>query len=130
MDGEAVAAGIDKVHMENTSILSYHDENSLSCVISLAYYSAVREYTLIRELPSGKGYADIVFLPRNCSLKPAMVVELKWGDSAEGAVCQIKDKKYGKALKGYRGGILLVGVNYDRKTKKHQCLIEEMGKVF
>lgn len=130
MDGEAAAAGIDKVYMENTSILSYHDENSLSCVISLAYYSAVREYTLIRELPSGKGYADIVFLPRNCSLKPAMVVELKWDDSAEGAVCQIKDKKYGKALKGYRGGILLVGVNYDRKTKKHQCLIEEMGKVF
>ena len=128
MDEEAVAAGIDKVHMENASILSYHDENSLSCVITLAYYSAVREYILIRELPSGKGYADIVFLPKHCSSKPAMVVELKWNDSAEGAVSQIKDKKYDNVLEEYQGDILLVGINYDRKTKKHQCLIEEMEK--
>jgi len=128
MDEEAVADGIDKVHMENVSILSYHDENSLSCVISLAYYSAVREYILIRELPSGKGYADIVFLPKHCSSKPAMVVELKWNDSSEGAISQIKDKKYDNVLKEYQGDILLVGINYDRKTKKHQCLIEEMEK--
>ncbi|RKI40813.1 AAA family ATPase [bacterium D16-51] len=128
LDCEAVAEGLDRVHMENTSILSYHDENSLSCVVSLAYYSAVREYVLFREMPAGKGYADIVFLPKQHSVKPAMVVELKWDASVEGAVSQMKEKQYGNNLKNYTGKILLVGVNYDKKTKNHQCLIEEMEK--
>ena len=94
MDGDAVAKGIDLVHAETTSILSYHNENSLGCVISLAYYSARSEYTMIRELPTGKGFADIVFLPHKYSDKPAMVVELKWDQSAETAIKQIKDKNY------------------------------------
>lgn len=126
MDSEAVAAGIDKVHMENTSILEYNDENSLSCVISLAYYNAINEYTWIREMPTGKGYADVVFLPRRHSDKPAMVVELKWNQSVEGAIEQIKKKQYSKALEEYKGNMLLVGINYDKETKEHQCSIEEM----
>lgn len=125
-DIEAVAKGINEVHMANTSILEYNDENALSCVITLAYYNAVNEYTLIREMPSGKGYADIVFLPRKHSDKPAMVVELKYHQSAEGAIAQIKEKKYSKALEDYQGNLLLVGINYDKEKKEHSCVIEEM----
>lgn len=123
-DESAVAEQIEEVHQKNTSILSYNDENSLSCVIALAYYYAVRDYILIREMPSGKGYADIVFLPRKHSDKPAMVVELKWNKAAEGAIGQIKKKKYVDALQEYQDDVLLVGVNYDKETKKHECKIE------
>lgn len=89
--------------MANASILNYNDENSLSCVIALAYYNAVKEYLLIREMPTGKGYADIVFLPKRYSDKPAMVVELRWNKSAQGAIEQIRDRKYVQALEGYSG---------------------------
>lgn len=127
-DAKLVAESIDKVHRENTSILQYNNENALSCVIALAYYSAVNEYTLIREMPSGKGYADIVFLPRKFSGKPAMVIELKYDKTAESAVAQIKARRYPEALKDYRGNMLLVGIRYDTGSKKHSCVIEEQGK--
>lgn len=127
-DADAVAGSLDKVHMENTSILQYNDENSLSCVITLAYYNAVNEYILLRELPTGKGYADIVFLPRKHSGKPAMVIELKYDKSAESAIGQIREKKYPETLKEYRGRLLLVGINYRKEDKKHSCIIEEWEK--
>lgn len=127
-DGEAVAQGIDKVHMANTSILNYNNENALSCVITLAYYNAINEYTIIRELPTGYGFADMVFLPRKNSDKPAMVVELKWNQSAQGAIAQIKEKKYIQALGEYQGNLLLVGINYDKESKKHECVIEQLEK--
>jgi hypothetical protein len=123
-DTTAVAKGLEQAHFE-TSILKYNDENSLACVISLAYYSARTYYTQVRELPTGKGFADLVFLPRKNHLdKPALVVELKWDKSAKGAIAQIKDKNYVKALEDYQGNLLLVGVNYDVKSKKHECEIE------
>ena len=125
-DANAVAEGVDKVHMENVSILEYNNENALSCVITLAYYNAVNEYTLIREFPSGKGYADIVFLPRRHSNKPAMIVELKYEKSAESAIEQIRKKHYPEALKDYGGNLLLVGISYSRADKKHACVIEEV----
>lgn len=128
MDSDRVASEIDFVHSENTSILAYNDENSLSCVISLAYISAQKEYTMIREFPSGKGFADIVFLPYRNANKPAMVVELKWDKDVKGAISQIKEKGYVQALKEYAGEILLVGINYDKKNKVHQCVIEEYRK--
>jgi hypothetical protein len=125
-DTKAIAQGLEQAHFE-TSILKYNDENSLACVISLAYYSARTYYTQVRELPTGKGFADIVFLPRKNHLdKPAIVVELKWDKDAKGAIAQIKDKNYGKALEDYQGNLLLVGVNYDVKSKKHECEIETM----
>lgn len=126
MDEKSVAEAIENVHIRNSSILKYHDENTLSCVISLAYYNAVNEYTLIREMPTGKGYADIVFLPRKHSEKPAMIVELKYHKSVDGAIAQIKEKKYAAALEEYHGNLLLVGINYDRETKKYDCRIEKM----
>lgn len=124
-EGKTVAEILDTVHSENTSILTYNDENSLSCVISLAYYNAMKEYTKVREFPTGKGFADIVYLPKKYSDKPAMIVELKYNVSAEGAIAQIKEKKYVESLKEYQGNLLLVGINYDRDSKKHTCVIEK-----
>ena len=122
-DEETVAELIEQAHQANASILKYNDENALSCVISLAYYSAQKNYTLHRKMPAGKGFADIVFEPnRNCDL-PAMIVELKWGHSAEEAIEQIKRKDYLDCLQNYSGEVLLVGVNYD-KEKHHTCKIE------
>ncbi len=129
-DAESVAKELDKAHSEVASILTYNDENSLGCAIGLAYYSARKDYKLIRELPAGKGYADIVFLPLPYTNKPAMVVELKYDRSVSAAIQQIKDRKYIQALEGYTGEILLVGVNYnkDNANKPHSCVIERVGK--
>ena len=124
-DSETVADILDAVHSENTSILTYNDENSLSCVISIAYYKAMKEYTKIRELPTGKGFADIVYIPKKHSDKPAMIVELKYDQSADGAINQIKEKKYVESLKEYHGNLLFVGINYDKDSKKHTCVIEK-----
>ena len=126
-DEQTVAELIEQAHQANASILKYNDENALSCVISLAYYSAQKNYTLHREMPAGKGFADIVFEPnRNCNL-PAMIVELKWGHSAEEAIEQIKRKDYLDCLQNYHGEVLLVGVNYD-KEKHHTCKIERVTR--
>ncbi len=122
---DILAKGIEEAHLE-TSILTYNDENALSYTISLALYAARNYYTQIREFPSGKGFADIVFLPRKKYLdKPAIVVELKWDKDANAAIKQIKDKRYVESLKDYTGKLLLVGINYDNETKKHECVIEE-----
>ena len=126
MNETVVAQMIQDVHMKNSSSLIYNNEISLSSVIALAYYSACRDYILIREMPAGNGFSDMVFIPKRASLKPALVVELKWDKTAEGAISQIKDKKYISALNGYKGDILLVGINYDKKSREHQCRIEKI----
>lgn len=125
MDENAVADMIQDVHMQNSSSLVYNNEVSLASVIQLAYYSAQKDYSVIRELPAGKGFADMVFLPKRRSKKPAFIVELKWDKSVAGAIAQIKDKKYVEALEEYKGNLLLVGINYDKKTKDHECRIEK-----
>ncbi len=125
MDAEAVAEGVDRAH-EEISILKYNDENSLSCTINLAFYFAREYYTIIRELPTGKGFADICMIPRQLHAdKPAVVIELKKNKNAKAAIDQIKQKNYVKALEGYKGNLLLVGINYD-EGKKHTCVIEKM----
>lgn len=125
-----VAEIIEQVHQDNTSILQYNDENSLSCVLSLAYYSAQKSHTITREAPAGKGYADLVFVPRRTSHLPAFIVELKCDHSVEEAIEQIKKKDYTDCLKDYNGEIVLVGINYDRKSKVHTCRIEKIKKQF
>lgn len=127
-DEEKVAELVDKAHTDNTSILKYNDENSLSCVISLAYYSARKTYTIDRELPAGKGYANLVFRPRKNNSNPALVVELKYDKSAEEAIAQIKKNQYADCLKDYSGDVLLVGINYDKEQKNHTCKIEKIIK--
>lgn len=129
-DAESVAKGLDKAHTEVASVLTYNDENSIACAISLAYYSARKDYRIIRELPTGRGFADVVFLPLPASVKPAFVVELKYGSSADTALRQIREKHYTQALEGYSGEILLVGINYDKNSpdKAHSCVIEKIKK--
>ena len=130
-DGERVARGLDRAHTEVASILTYNDENSLGSAIGLAYYSARKDYRLIREFPTGKGFADVVFLPLPSTGKPALVVELKYNKTADTALRQIRERHYTQALEGYAGEILLVGINYDRENrgKPHSCVIERVEKV-
>ena len=128
LDGNAVAEGIAAIHSETASMLKYNDENSLTCTILMAYYSAKAYYMdPVLEMPSGKGFADVVYLPRRNADKPALVVELKWNRSAEGAIMQIHERKYASWIQNYTGEILLVGISYDEK-KKHQCTIEKYIK--
>ena len=130
IDGEAdkVAEIIEQAHDTYTSVLKYNDENSLSCVLTMAYFTAPAYYNIVREMPAGKGFADFVFIPRaNAGWRPAIVVELKYNKSADTAIKQIKEKRYQGALTGYSDKILLVGISYeaDGSDKKHTCVIEE-----
>ena len=124
-DCEAVARGVDAAHDENTSILSYNNENSLACVLSIAYYYARNNYVIHRELASGKGFADLVLIPRKNVDSPAIILELKYNRDAEGAIAQIHRKKYPAKVAQYTDNLLLVGINYDRQTKTHECRIEK-----
>jgi hypothetical protein len=128
MDSETVANTIELAHSEGTAPLFYNDEQALRSVIRFAYISCIDEYLRIEELPSGTGYADVVYLPKKNSDKPIMVVELKWNKSAEGAIAQIKNRNYPQVLESFGSDILLVGVNYDEKTKKHTCVIEKYAR--
>ena len=125
-DEEAVAQGVDASHDENTSILSYNNENSLACVLSIAYYYARNNYVMHRELPTGKGFADIVLIPRKNVESPAIVLELKYDKDANSAISQIHRKQYPDKVAQYSGELLLVGINYDKTQKTHNCTIEKV----
>ena len=129
LDGDTVAEGIAAIHNETASLLQYNNENSLSCTVLMAYYSAKAYYKApLRELPAGKGFADIVYLPKRDVKRPALVVELKWNRSAISAINQIKERQYASWLQDYAGDVLLVGINYDSKKKVHSCVIEKVEK--
>ena len=125
---EAVAAQIERIH-EEESPLHYHGEQALRSVVKRAYFSYGDEYLLFEEFPSGVGYADILYLPRKYSPLPALLIELKWNQSAEGAIAQIKDRNYPQAIKDFGGELLLVGISYDKDApagqRKHTCCIEK-----
>ena len=123
---EAVARGVDVAHDENTSILSYNDENSLACVLSLAYYYASNDYIIHRELASGKGFADLVLIPRKNVDSPALVIELKYDKAVNTAIEQIKQRQYPAKVAQYTDNLLLVGITYERDTKQHRCCIERL----
>lgn len=117
------------MHDSNTSILSYNDENSLACVLTIAYYHAMNDYIIHRELATGKGFADLVFIPRRDVDKPAMVVELKYDKDVDTAISQIHRKEYQGKVMEYADNLLLVGINYDKngpEGKKHTCVIERV----
>lgn len=128
LDSEMVAKHIDRIHMEYTSVIQYNNENSLSSVLAIAYLSAMNYYFKpIRELPTGRGFADFVFVPKPeyRGDYPALVVELKWNKNVHTAIQQIRDKNYPQSLLAYTGNILLVGISYDKESKVHECRIEE-----
>lgn len=128
MREEQISEIIEHVHRENVSILKYNDENSLSCVLSLAYYSAKKSYTMHREMAAGKGFADLVFIPKKGCDTPAFLIELKWNRSASTAIDQIKDKQYTECLKDYHGDVILVGISYDKADKRYTGKTEKLHK--
>ncbi len=125
LNSEAVAKIFDEAHQDHTSILTYNNENSLANVIAISLFlSTTNTYNVVRKLPTGKGYADLVYLPKSGVNKPALLIELKFDKSALTAVTQIKEKNYLQFFKDYKGEVLLVGINYSKDTKTHQCIIE------
>lgn len=127
-DEEAVAAAIEEAHKAGTAPTFYNNEQALRSVIRLAYISSIDDFLQIEELPSGHGYADVVFFPKKSSPLPLMIVELKWNQTKDGALNQIKQRDYPQALQAYGGAMLLVGINYDASSKKHTCKIEKYEK--
>ena len=117
---------VEAAHDENTSVLSYNDENSLACVLSIAYYYARNDYVMHRELATGKGFADIVLIPRKNVEKPAIILELKVNKDADSAISQIHRRQYPTKVAEYADHLLLVGINYDRESKQHTCRIENV----
>ena len=123
-NAEAVTKAIEEIRETQYAPTFYNDEQALRYVIKFAYVAAIDQYLKVEELPSGKGIADVVYLPKRKSLLPALVVELKWNKSAGGALQQIKERKYPAVLEDYGGEIVLVGINYDAVKKEHSCVIE------
>ena len=124
MDSDAVAKALDRSHELVTSNLSYNNEQSLQSAITFAYYYASSDYTIIKEMDTEKGYADVVMIPRTPK-NPALVIELKKDQNDGKAIRQIREKHYFSGLELYKGNTLLVGINYDSKTKEHKCIIEK-----
>ena len=124
----AVAETIRKVRETNYAPQYYNNEQALRYTIKFAYIICVDDYMKIEELASGKGLADIVYLPKSDSALPAMVIELKYEESADSALAQIKQNHYPAVLADYFGEIVLVGINYNSKTKAHSCQIEKIAK--
>ncbi|MBQ5550922.1 MAG: AAA family ATPase [Bacteroidales bacterium] len=119
-----VARAFDDYHFEASSLLEFNDENSMRCAITLAYYAAKPFYKIFHELPTGKGFADMVFIPLPKSTRPAIVVELKYDKTADSAIDQIKRKEYPKSLVGFSKKIVLCGINYNKTTSKHEVVME------
>ena len=127
-NSDYVANTLRSIHSDESSIFSYNDENSLACVLSLAYYYARNDYHIHREYPTGEGYADLVLIPGKHVSTPALVIELKYDKSTQAAISQIKARNYPQTVADYTGDILLVGINYDKDTKRHECQIERWQK--
>ena len=129
-DSESVAKAIEEIHDSNSSVINYNNEQSLRFIILIAYYYAKEHYDIVQEMPAGKGFADIMFIPKpktNTEKYPPMVVELKWDYSAETAIRQIKERNYSEKLQSFEK-VLLVGISYKKvikDNKKHECIIEE-----
>ena len=130
-DSETVAALLSKIHEDKVPALEYNNESALRYVVLMAYLATERDYLApLNEFPTGKGFADIVYLPMsaNAKDKPALIIELKKDASAKVALEQIKERDYVSRVKEYTDNILLIGINYDSKTKQHSCEIKEYPK--
>ncbi|MBR1713911.1 MAG: AAA family ATPase [Treponema sp.] len=127
MNEDAVAKALDESHIHVTSNRSYNNEDALQSAVYLSYIYALNKYTILREVTTGKGFADVVFIPFVPDL-PAMIVELKRNGSTESALEQIKERRYFSSLEHYSGNLLFVGVNYDEEKKTHECRIERFVK--
>jgi len=127
-DASLVARMVQEAHIANASLIKYSDENSMSCVLAIAYYYAHGDYIFHREYQTGTGFADLVMIPRKNVAKPAIIVELKYNDTTGTAIDQIHRRQYPQKVAEYTGDMLLVAISYDKKTKEHQCQIEHWNK--
>ena len=130
-DSETVAALLSKIHEDKVPALEYNNESALRYVVLMAYLATERDYLApLNEFPTGKGFADIVYLPMsaNAKDKPALIIELKKDESAKIALEQIKERDYVSRVKEYTDNILLIGINYDSKNKQQSCEIKEYPK--
>ena len=125
-DEEAVAKGIEAVRKKEYAPTFYNDEQALRYVIKFAYIACVGQYAKIEELPSGRGIADVVYIPKKLSHLPALLIELKWNKTADAAISQIENNDYPTVLKEFEGEILMVGIGYDEKSKEHTCKIKRL----
>ena len=123
-DEEIVAEAVARAHAEACSIQRYNNEGSFQSALHLAYYYAKSCYTIVNELPGGKGFADVAFIPYKPDV-PAIIIELKKDDTTSAAISQIRERKYPEALEKYRDNLLLVAITYDSKTKEHRARIEK-----
>ena len=132
LDGNKTAKIITEIHNSpNVSLLTYNREESMVfCLISGLMWCTEREYECFRELQSGKGNADLIYAPKRSMTLPIMLIEFKYKQSAEEAIAQIKAKEYFSRYRDgdYPNDVLLIGINYDPKTKDHQCLIEKLDQ--
>ena len=124
-DTETMVKILEEAHDINIPVIKYNDENSLACVVTLVYLSARTKYKIIREMPSGKGFADFIFYPNDKS-KPAFILELKKNSTPEEALKQIREKKYALSLRNYTGKKFAIGISWDKKTKEHKIKIEDI----
>ena len=130
-DSETVATLLSKIHEDKVPALEYNNESALRYVVLMAYLVTESYYLApLNDFPTGKGFADIVYLPMsaNAKDKPAITIELKKDASAKIALEQIKERDYVSRVKEYTDNILLIGINYDSKTKQHSCEIKKYPK--
>lgn len=131
-DTKAMVEILERTHNTESPLIRYSDENELSKVITFVYLQAREYYDIRLEERSGTGYVDYIFYPYRRE-DDGIIIELKVDDTAEGAIRQIKDKKYGLNFEGKlgeepkcTGRILAVGIAYNRKDRKkrHECKVE------
>ena len=127
-NADAVAANLQNVHMKESAHLWYNNEQALRAVIKLTFFTYRDHYIKLEELPSGTGYVDMAYIPRKYDPSPALIIELKAGDTPENAMEQIRSRNYGASVEGLGDNVLLVAITYDKddKTKQHHCLIERL----
>ena len=125
MGEDAVSEAMAHAHDWGCVPTYYNDEQSLRAVVRAAYIAAEDRYASVCELPSGRGVADVVYLPKPDDPYPVLVVELRWDKKPDSAIERILDKDYPEVLWDWRGPILLAGITYDNKTKEHSCRIVE-----
>lgn len=127
-DSEKLADLVGRIHDEHGSLNFYNDEQALRAVIRTAFLTSSDNYDIHEELEGGKGYADMVFIPKKGVNLPPLVVELKWNRLPQDALLQIKERNYAVVFRrfDYSGTVLAVGISYDPKSHKHSCAIEKM----
>lgn len=73
-NAENVANALEEIRAEQYAPQYYNNEQFLRAIIKYAYLSAIGKYVKVEEMPSGKGIADVVFLP--ASIFPHLLILL------------------------------------------------------